>query len=169
MKSTTRGTLAAAITGVATAVGAGAAPPAVAADTVPVSVPLGGVEKALNVQMPELGGRVPLVTPGRPDGPRYVEGRLLPANTLPQVPLDTALPGVSADTPLPRVADEGFEHATVHAPAADLTTQSPGLSADTPLTAPNPELFGLPTLKAPQADVLTPLLRTAPTANLGLA
>ncbi|MDT0569850.1 hypothetical protein RM704_20645 [Streptomyces sp. DSM 3412] len=167
MKPTTRGTLAAVVTGVAAAVGASAAP-AVAAETVPVPVPLEGVEHSLNVKMPRLGGELPLLAPGAPDGPKYVEGRLLPASALPQVPLGAALPGLRAETPLPRIVGEGFERVGVDAPAADLRTLTPGLNVDTPLTAPNPDALGLPSLKDPQAAVLTPVLRTAPTANLGL-
>lgn len=166
MKSTTRTLAAAVLTGVAAAMGAAA--PAVAADTVPVPVPLDGVEKSLNVQLPKVGGEVPLPTPGVPEGPRYVEGRLIPASALPQVPLGAALPGLSAETPLPQVVGKGFDEAGASVPAADLRTLTPGLSVDTPLTAPNPEVFGLPTLKEPEAAVLTPLLQTAPTAALGL-
>lgn len=166
MKSTTRTLAAAVLTGVAAAVGAAA--PAAAADTVPVPVPLDGVEKSLNVNLPKAGGELPLLKPGVPEGPRYVEGRLIPDNALPQVPLGAALPGLSAETPLPQVVGKGFEEAGASVPAADLRTLTPGLSVDTPLTAPNPEVFGLPTLKDPQAAVLTPLLQTAPTGVLGL-
>ena len=111
---------------------------------------------------------LPLLSPGAPEGPKYVEGRLLPASALPQVPLGAALPGLRAETPLPRIVGEGFERVGVDAPAADLRTLTPGLNVDTPLTAPNPDALGLPSLKDPQAAVLTPVLRTAPTANLGL-
>ncbi|WP_159767434.1 hypothetical protein [Streptomyces sp. HM190] len=167
MKPTTRGTLAAVVTGVAAAMGASAAP-AAAAETVPVPVPLEGVEHSLNVKMPRLGGELPLLTPGAPEGPQYVEGRLLPASALPQVPLGAALPGVVADTPLPRVVGEGFEHVGVDAPAADLRTLTPGLHADTPLTSPNPQMFGLPLTKDAEVGLLAPVLRTEPTASLGL-
>ncbi|MEU6229131.1 hypothetical protein [Streptomyces sp. NPDC047042] len=166
MKSTTRTLAAAVLTGVAAAVGAAA--PAVAADTVPVPVPLDGVEKSLNVSLPKVGGELPLLTPGVPEGPRYVEGQMIPASALPQVPMGAALPGLSADAPLPQLLGKGFDEAGVSVPAADLRTLTPGLSVDTPLTAPNSDVFGLPTLKEPQAAVLTPLLQTAPTGALGL-
>ncbi|WP_200305031.1 hypothetical protein [Streptomyces adelaidensis] len=168
MKSTPRGTLVIAVTGVVAALGAGAATPAVAAESVPILVPLDGVEKSHNVKLPEIGGEVPLPKQGRPDMPRYVEGRLIPENTLPQVPLETPLPGLSAETPVPRVVGKGSERAAVDAPAADLKTLTPGLSLDAPLTAPKPEASELGTLKSPQAALRTPLLRTAPTADVGL-
>ncbi|MFM9457365.1 hypothetical protein [Streptomyces europaeiscabiei] len=168
MKPTTRGTLAAVVTGVAAAVGASAAP-AVAAATVPVPLQLEGVEHSLNVKAPKLGGELPVLMPGAPEGgPKYVEGRLLPASALPQMPLGAALPGLKAETPLPRIVGEGFERVGVDAPAADLRTLTPGLNVDTPLTAPDPAGLGLPSLKDPQVAVLPPLLRTEPTANLGL-
>ncbi|MDW4909598.1 hypothetical protein RB628_30730 [Streptomyces sp. ADMS] len=166
MKPTTRTLAAAVLTGVAAAVGATA--PAAAADTVPVPVPLDGVEKSLNVNLPKVGGELPLLMPGVPEGPRYVEGQMIPASTLPQVPLGAALPGLSAETPLPQVVGKGFDEAGASVPAADLRTLTPGLSVDTPLTAPNSEMFGLPTLREPRAAVLTPLLQTAPTGALGL-
>ncbi|WP_327695023.1 hypothetical protein [Streptomyces sp. NBC_00459] len=165
MKSTTRILAAAVLTGVAAAVGAA---PAVAADTVPVPVPLDGVEKSLNVSLPKVGGELPLLTPGVPEGPRYVEGQMIPASALPQVPMGAALPGLSAEAPLPQVLGKGFDQAGLSVPAADLRTLTPGLSVDTPMTASNPDVFGLPTLKEPQAAVLTPLLQTAPTGVLGL-
>ncbi|UUU33863.1 hypothetical protein JIX56_30695 [Streptomyces sp. CA-210063] len=168
MKSSPRGTLAAVVTGVVAALGAGAAAPAVAAESVPVLVPLEGVEKSHNMKLPKIGGEVPLPTQGRPEGPHYVEGRLIPENTLPQVPLEAPLPGLSAESPLPRVVGKGFERATLSAPAADLKTLTPGLSLDAPLTAPDPEASSLPTLQKPQAAVRTPLLRTAPTVDMGL-
>ncbi|WP_330290889.1 hypothetical protein [Streptomyces sp. NBC_00576] len=165
MKSTTR-TLAAVVTGVAAAVGAAA--PAVAADTVPVPVPLDGVEKSLNVSLPRAGGELPLLRPGVPEGPRYVEGQMIPAGAVPQVPMGAALPGLSAEAPLPQVVGKGFDQAGVSVPAAALRTLTPGLAVDTPVTAPDSEGFGLPTLKEPQAAVLTPVLQTAPTGVLGL-
>jgi len=168
MKPTTRGTLAAVMTGVAAAMGAAAAAPAVAAGTVPVAVPLDGVENALNVQMPKIAGQLPVPMPGRPDGPRYVEGRLLPERAVPQVPVAAGLPGADVRTPLPHVLGDGFDHLGVGAPAADLRTLTPGLSVDTPFTPPHPDNFGLPYLKLPQAAMFTPLLKTMPGANLDM-
>ena len=164
MKPTTRGTLAAVLTGVAAAVGAAAAAPAAAAAAVPVPVPLNGVENALNVQMPKIAGEVPVPMPGAPEGPRYVEGRLIPEHALPQLPVTGGQPGADVRTPLPHILGDGFDHLDVGAPAADLRTLTPGLSLDTPLTSPSADNFGYP--KLPQAAVLPPLLKTMPGANL---
>ncbi|MEU4084155.1 hypothetical protein [Streptomyces aureus] len=166
MKPTTRGTLAAVLTGVAAATGAAAAAPAVAADTVPIPVPLNGVEQSLGLRTPSIAGQLPLPLPGRVDGPRYVEGRMLPERIVPQVPLSGGLPGADVRTPLPRLLGEGAEHLGLTAPAAGLRTRTPGVSLDSPLGAPDPHRFGLPGLKTPQAAVLAPLLETVPVANL---
>ncbi|MGW0184143.1 hypothetical protein ACWDV7_00055 [Streptomyces sp. NPDC003362] len=166
MKPTTRGTLAAVVTGVAAAVGA-AASPAVAADTVPVPVPLNGAEKSLGMELPEIGAELPLPKPGSPEGPRYVEGRLVPDRAVPQLPVRGGLPGADVRAPLPRLLGDDFDHVGVHAPASDLRTLGPGLAVDAPLTPPNPDNYGLPGLKPPQAGVLTPALQTVPGAELG--
>ncbi|MEU0967611.1 hypothetical protein ABZ357_20050 [Streptomyces sp. NPDC005917] len=166
MKPTTRGTLAAAVTGLAAAVGA-TATPAAAAGTVPVPVPLDGVEKSLNTEVPKLGMELPLLMPGAPDGPRYVEGRLLPDRALPQLPLSGGLPGLDLRAPLPHVLGDGFDHVGVDAPANDLRALAPGLSVDAPLTAPNPRNFGLPDLKLPQAGVLAPVVHMVAGGDLG--
>lgn len=167
MKPTTRGTLAAVVTGVAAAVGA-AATPAAAVGSVHVPVPLDGVSQSLGTQTPEAGLDVPLVTPGAPEGPRFVTGRLLPERTVPQVPVHSALPGAGLRAPLPRVLDERSDHVGLDAPATGLRTLSPGLSADAPLTAPDPDDFGLPGLKAPEVAVLAPVLQTVAGADLGM-
>ncbi|MGW0336810.1 hypothetical protein ACWD0J_34060 [Streptomyces sp. NPDC003011] len=167
MKSTTRGTLAAAvITGVAAAVGA-TATPAAAVDTVPVPVPLEGAERALNMELPRLRGEIPLLTSGAPEGPQYVEGRLFPKRAIPQLPVSGGLPGADLRAPLPRVLGDDFDHATLDAPATDVRTLAPGLTLDAPLTAPNPRAFGLPSPKLPEAGVLLPMLQTVPGADLG--
>ncbi|MFI8187414.1 hypothetical protein ACIF8T_01140 [Streptomyces sp. NPDC085946] len=168
MKSTTRGTLAAAITCAAAAAGAVAASPAAAAGTVPVPVPLGGVERSLHMELPQVTGEIPVPLPGGPEGPRYVEGRLLPERAVPQLPVSGGLPGADVRTPLPHVLGDDFDHLAVDAPASDVRTLAPGLSVDAPLTAPNPRAFGLPRAKLPQAGVLAPALQTVPTADLGL-
>ncbi|MCQ9182200.1 hypothetical protein KMT30_24775 [Streptomyces sp. IBSBF 2953] len=169
MKSTTRGTLAAMLTCVAAAAGAAAcASPAAAIGTVPVPVPLDGVEKSLNVELPTIGGEIPLPTPGAPEGPRFVEGRLIPERVVPQLPVAAGLPGLGVRAPLPEVLGDQFNHVGLDAPASDLRTLGPGLTLDAPLTAPNPEHFGLPDLKLPEAGVLTPVLQAVPGANLGL-
>ncbi|MEW2044627.1 hypothetical protein [Streptomyces sp. NPDC005476] len=169
MKSTTRGTLAAVITCVAAAAAAAAsATPAAAIGTVPVPVPLDGVEKSLNVELPTIGGEIPLPTPGAPEGPRFVEGRLLPERTVPQLPVAAGLPGVGLRAPLPEVLGDDFNHLGLDAPASDLRTIGPGLALDAPLTAPNPDRFGMPDLQLPQAGVVTPVLQAVPGADLGL-
>lgn len=164
MKSTTGRTLAALVAGVAAAVGAAAAPAA----AVPVPVPLDGAETALGVELPEVAGELPVPTAGAPEGPRYVEGRLLPERTLPQLPVRGGLPGVDLRQPLPHALGDDFDHAAVDAPAAELRTLAPGLSLDAPLSAPNADALGLPTARLPQAALLAPVVRTVPTADLGL-
>ncbi|MFD4510419.1 hypothetical protein [Streptomyces sp. NPDC058457] len=169
MKPTTRGSLAAVVTGVAAAVAAvgAAATPAAAAGTVPVPVPLDGVEKSLNMEVPKLGMELPLLMPGAPDGPRYVEGRLLPDRALPQLPVNGGLPGLGLRAPLPHVLGDDFDHVGVDAPAGGLRTLAPGLSADAPLTAPDPKNSGLPGLQLPKAGLLAPVVQTVAGGDLG--
>ena len=164
MKTTTRGTLAAVVTCVAAAV----ATPAVAAEGVPVAVPLNGVENALNTEMPRVGGTLPLPTPGSPDGPRYVEGRMLPDRVVPRLPVTSGLPAVDLRTPVPHVLGNTFGHVAASTPSSDLRALTPGASLDAPLTAPRPGRLGLPAAKLPEVGVLAPVLQTAPGANLGL-
>ncbi|WP_406436141.1 hypothetical protein OHB00_19290 [Streptomyces sp. NBC_00631] len=166
MKPTTRGTLAVVVAGVAVAVGA-AATPAVAVGGVPVPVPLDGVEKSLGTQMPKLGMELPLLVPGVPEGPRYVEGRLIPDGALPQVPMNGRLPGAGFSVPLPRALGAGFDHVGVDIPAADLRTLTPGLALDAPLSAPDPQQYGVPHLKMPEVGVLAPVLQTVVGGDLG--
>ncbi|MEU3788964.1 hypothetical protein AB0F07_04075 [Streptomyces fructofermentans] len=164
MKPTTRGTLTAVVTCVAAAV----ATPAVAVEGVPVAVPLDGVEKSLNVEMPTVGGTVPVLMPGSPEGPRYVEGRLLPDRTVPQLPLTSDLPSLDLRTPLPHLPGGSSDHLSAATPASDLRALTPGASLDAPLTAPRADSLGLPGTKLPEAGLLTPVLQTAPGAVLGL-
>ncbi|MER6672996.1 hypothetical protein [Streptomyces sp. NPDC000983] len=164
MKSTTRGTLAAVVAGFAAAVASAA--PAAAVGTVPVPVPLDGVEKSLNIELPTVGAELPVPVPGSPEGPRYVEGRLLPERAVPQLPVSAGLPGAGLRAPLPHLLGDDFDHVGLDAPASDLRTQAPGATLDAPLTPPNPDHFGLPEPKLPEAGVLTPLLQTAPGAAL---
>ncbi len=166
MKSTTRGTLAAAVAGVAAAVGVATATPAAAVGTVPVPVPLGGAETALGTKLPKVGGELPVPTTGTPEAPRFVRGRLLPESVVPRVPVHGGLPGLDARVPLAHVLDDGFDHVSVDAPASDVRALAPGLSADGPLTAPKPGSAGLPGLKLPELGVLGPVLQTAPTTDL---
>ncbi|BCL30545.1 hypothetical protein ACFFS2_22340 [Streptomyces aurantiacus] len=166
MKSTTRGTFAAVVTCVAAAV----ATPAVAADGIPVAVPLEGAEHALDMELPSVSGTVPLLKPGSPDGPRYVEGRLLPDRALPQLPVTSDLPSADLRTPVPRVLGDTFDHLAVGAPTSSgLRARTPGASLDGPLTAPRPDRLGLPAPKLPEAGLLAPVLQAAPGATLGLA
>lgn len=118
------------MTGVAAVVGAAAATPAVAAETVPIPVPLNGVEQALGLQAPRIAGELPVPLPGGLEGPRYVEGRMIPDRAVPQVPLSGGLPGADVRAPLPHVLGDGFDHLGLAAPAADLRTLTPGLSLD---------------------------------------
>ncbi|WP_020116482.1 hypothetical protein [Streptomyces canus] len=166
MKSTPR-TLAAVVTGVAAAMGAAAAP-AAAVGTVPVPVPLDAAEKTLHMELPSLSGEIPLPRPGKPDGPQFVEGRLLPARTLPQLPITGGLPGAGMRAPVPHVLGTDFDHVGVGVPVSDLRTLSPGLSVDAPLTRPNPDHMGLPDTKLPQVGILAPVLQTVPGADLGM-
>ncbi|MGW4568239.1 hypothetical protein ACWEN3_39720 [Streptomyces sp. NPDC004561] len=166
MKPTTRGSLAAVITGVAAAVAAGATP-AAAVGSVPVPVPLNGVSQSLGVEAPKAGLELPLPTPGSPGGPRFVTGSLLPDRVLPRLPVDGALPGGGVRAPLPRVLGDRFDHVGVEAPASGLRTLGPGLDVDAPLTAPDPHHFGLPGLKLPRAGVVAPAVRTVAGGSLG--
>ncbi|MFB7594263.1 hypothetical protein [Streptomyces sp. NPDC056160] len=165
MKSTTRGTLAALVTGVAAAVGA-AATPAAAVGTVPLPVPLGGAETALGMELPRVGGELPLPTAGSPEGPRFAEGRLLPAGAVPRLPVHGGLPGLDVRAPLAHALGDGFDHVGVSTPASGLRAVSPGLTADGPLTGPRAGHAGLPDLKQPQLGLLAPALRTAPGAEM---
>lgn len=104
-----------------------AATPAVAAETVPVRVPLDGAKRALDPQTPKIAGELPVPMPGGPAGARHVEGRMLPERAVPQLPVGAGLPGADFEAPLPHLFGHGFEHLGVDAPAATLT---PGLSPD---------------------------------------
>lgn len=167
MKPTTRGTLAAAVTCVAAAAAAATAATPAAASTVPVPLPLDGVERSLHMEMPHVAGELPVPVPGAPEGTRFTEGHLLPERTLPRLPVGGGLPGGDVRAPLPHVLGEGFDHLGVSAPAADLRTAVPGLALDTPLGRPDAENGGLPSLGGePRAALDTPLLRTVPGAEI---
>lgn len=166
MKSTTRGTLAAVITGIAAAVGAAA--PAAAAGTLPVPVPLEGAEQSLGVELPEIGATMPLPATGVPEAPRYTEGSLMPDRTVPQVPLGSTLPGLDVRAPLPHLVGPGFDHVSAELPVTGLRAMAPGLAADAPLTAPDPGNFGMPGTRLPEAGLLAPVVEAVPAANLGV-
>ncbi|MFB8772868.1 hypothetical protein [Streptomyces broussonetiae] len=167
MKPTTRGTLAAALTCVATATaGAATASSAAAVTSVPVPVPLGGVEKALKVELPKARGELPVPVPGEPKGTRYVEGRLLPDRAIPQLPVSGGLPGGDVRAPLPHVLGSRFDHLAVSAPPSDLRALAPGLSVQAPVGQPEGDRYGLPGTGLPQAGVVTPMLQTVPAATV---
>ncbi|MEV2207149.1 hypothetical protein AB0E16_17120, partial [Streptomyces sp. NPDC047970] len=104
MKLTTRGSLAAVVACVASAA-TGA--PAVAAGSVPVTVPLESVEAALPVEAPSLSTGVPVPVPGAPETPRHTTGNLLPDHTLPAVPFAGQLPETLVELPVDNPLGEG--------------------------------------------------------------
>jgi hypothetical protein len=166
MKSTTRGTLAAVITGIAAAVGA--TTPAAAAGTLPAPVPLEGAEQSLGVELPEIDAEVPFQAAGVPEAPRYVADSVMPDRAVPRLPLGGTLPGLSVRAPLPHLVGDGFDHVGADLPASDLHALSPGLDMDAPLTPPDPDNFGMPGTRLPEAGVLAPVVEAVPEANLGV-
>ncbi|MFP3989190.1 hypothetical protein U9R90_17140 [Streptomyces sp. E11-3] len=167
MKMTAKGTIAALVGSVAAATGAATA---VAAEQVPVSVPLSGVENALHMEAPRLSTGVPIPLPGEPEGPRYVEGQLLPDQILPQLPISSELPATQVVTPLPQlVPTETVDHLGVATDGSDVATRTPGASVNPPLTGPLANRFGLPDVTLPQASLETPAVQSEPGAELGLS
>ncbi|MFD7442826.1 hypothetical protein [Streptomyces sp. NPDC059909] len=165
MKMIARGSLGALMTCVAAAV---AAPSAAAGPQVPVAVPLDPLERAVPLEAPTLRTGLPVPVPGAPEGPRYVEGKMLPSGILPQVPLTSDLPRTHVGVPLPHpLNDEGVGTVHASAPEADLVTATPGADVAAPLTTPRPGTFGLPGLALPEAGVLVPELRATPRTVLG--
>ncbi|WP_432124419.1 hypothetical protein [Streptomyces sp. C10-9-1] len=164
MKLTTRGSLAAVVACVASAA-TGA--PAVAAGSVPVTVPLESVEAALPVEAPSLSTGVPVPVPGAPETPRHTTGNLLPDHTLPAVPFAGQLPETLVELPVDNPLGEG-ELGVVRAvtEASDLRLSSPGASLGAPLTQPGPGSFGQPEPTMPEAGVIAPVLQGAPAAAL---
>lgn len=164
MKLTTRGTLAAVMACVGTAV---AAAPAVAGTSAPVVVPLEGLEAAVPVESPDLRTGVPVPAPGAPDGPWYVTGTQFPQNTLPAVPVSSELPRTVVAVPVENPLGEGnLGVAEVLAPESDVTLASPGASLGAPMTAPSGDGFGMPELTVPDAALVAPVLQAAPTGTL---
>ncbi|OIJ86632.1 hypothetical protein [Streptomyces monashensis] len=167
MKSTTRGTLAAVLTGVAAAVG-GAATSAAAVGQVPVpvSVPLDAVSRVVGTEAPQAGLEVPapLLMPTPPEGPRFVPGHLMPERTLPEVPFTGALPGAHLSTPVPGAL--GDDHVGMALPANPLRTVTPGVALDAPLTRPSVANHGLPSLQEPALGVIAPVLQTVADGDL---
>ncbi|MHC0430726.1 hypothetical protein ACX6XY_11115 [Streptomyces sp. O3] len=167
MNMKAKGAIAALVSSVAAAAGAGSA---VAAEQVPVSVPLSGVEHALHMEAPKLSTGVPLPIPGAPEGPRYVEGQLLPDQVLPQLPISSELPATEAVAPLPQlVPSETVDHLGLVTDGSDVAARTPGASVNPPLTGPLRNRFGLPDLVMPQAALETPALQSQPGAELGVS
>ncbi|ANW18403.1 hypothetical protein I3J09_09350 [Streptomyces clavuligerus] len=164
MKSTTRGTLAAVLACMASAVGAA---PAAASTTVPVRLPLEALETVFPIDAPELSTGIPVPVPGPPDGPHPAPGRLLPERLLPQVPFTAELPETVAALPLEHPLQDGrLGVATLASAVEELRLTTPGLDLGAPLSPPRPELLGQPEPVLPQAGLLTPTLTGAPGASL---
>lgn len=163
MKLTTRGSLAAVLACMASAV---AAAPAVA-DSVPVTLPLESLETAVPIEAPELRTGVPLLMPGTPEGPRHVTGALLPQGTLPAVPISSELPDTLLELPVENPLGEGnLGVAQAQTVESDMELKSPGASLGAPLTPPAADAFGLPEPALPQAALVTPVLRATPAGSL---
>ncbi|MFD9789967.1 hypothetical protein ACFWXK_03350 [Streptomyces sp. NPDC059070] len=166
MKLTKRAGLAAMMTCMATAA---AVAPAAAESSVPVEVPLGGLNTVLPFESPTVSTGVPLLTPGSPEGPRHVVGSLVPKPLLPTLPVTTELPSTLLKAPLTDpITDEKLGSAALTTPSSPIRAESPGAILDAPLTPPQANLFGLPAVEEPQAGLLAPTLQGTPAANLGL-
>ncbi|MEV5979775.1 hypothetical protein [Streptomyces sp. NPDC052114] len=167
MKKSTKGAFAALM---ACAAAVGGASSAVAAEQPEVTVPLNGVEYALDMQAPEVSAGVPVPLPsGGTDGPRYAEGRLLPERAVPGIPVDNSLPSARVKAPLSDVLGEDtIDSVTAEAHASDVSAVTPGADLDLPLTAPQADLWGLPAPKLPGAGVEAPSLSAQPATDLGL-
>ena len=166
MKLTKRAGLAAMMTCMATAA---AVTPAAAGSSVPVVVPLEGLDAALPFESPSVSTGVPIPMPGSPGGPRHVAGSLTPSPLLPTLPVTTELPSTLLKAPLSDpITDEKLGSAAVTSPSSPLRAESPGAILKAPLTPPQGRLFGLPALSDPQAGLLAPTLHGAPETNLGL-
>lgn len=167
MKLTTRGSLAAVMACMATAV---AATPAVAVEPVPVTVPLESLETVLPLEAPALSTGVPVLVPGVPDGPRHVTGRLLPESTVPTVPFTGELPKTLLELPVENPLGEGnLGVARAASQASDLKLTAPGASLGAPLSEPRAHLFGQPEPTLPQVALITPVLQGTPAADLLLS
>ncbi|MFG2143303.1 hypothetical protein ACGFRG_03775 [Streptomyces sp. NPDC048696] len=166
MKLTKRAGLAAMMTCMATAA---AVAPAAAGQSVPVVVPLEGLETALPLDAPTVSTGVPIPMPGSPGGPRHVVGSLMPAPLLPSLPVTTELPSTLLKAPLKDpLTDDHLGSAALATPESPVRAESPGAVLGAPLTPPKAELFGLPALDEPHAGLLAPTLHGSPAANLGL-
>ncbi|MEV7413726.1 hypothetical protein [Streptomyces sp. NPDC089919] len=149
---------------------AAAVSPALAADHVPVVVPLEALEVPLAMHTPHLATGVPLPTPGVPQGPVHHQGELLPNPILPPLPLTGELAPTLASTPLPSLTGTGKEGtAALSSQASDLVAQGPGAVVGAPLSMPDADNFGLPHLVKPQLGLIAPTLQGDPGALLGLS
>lgn len=164
MKLTTRGSLAAVMACMATAV---AATPAVAGTSVPVTLPLESLETVVPLEAPALRAGVPVPVPGAPDAPRHVTGRLLPEGVVPAVPFTSELPQTLLELPVENPLGEGnLGVARAASEGSDLKLTGPGASLGAPLSAPRPHLFGQPEPTMPEAALITPVLQGDPAADL---
>ncbi|MFI8104854.1 hypothetical protein [Streptomyces sp. NPDC086023] len=167
MNKTARGSLAALMTCMATAA---AVSPALAAEHVPVDVPLEALEVPLGMQTPHLATGLPVPVPGIPEGPVHHTGEMLPNPVLPAVPLTGELAPTLASTPVPDLLGTGKNgEAKLAAPASDLVAKTPGAVVGAPMLLPDGDHFGLPALTKPQLGILAPVLQGDPGALLGLS
>ncbi|MFJ2769391.1 hypothetical protein [Streptomyces sp. NPDC087300] len=166
MKKSTRGALAVAL---ACAAAAGAGATAQAAEQPSVTVPLNGLEYALDTEAPELTTGVPVPLGEGLDGPRYAQDSLLPERAVPRFPVGGVLPDTQMSAPLAEtLGEDTVESVGAEADASAVQAVTPTPHLDLPLTAPRPDLWGLPAPKLPSAGVEAPELRAQPAANLGL-
>ena len=165
MSITVKGTIVA----LAGCLAAAGAAPAVAAEQVPVSVPLGGLESALHMDVPELSTTAPIPIPGTPEGPQYVQDHVLPQRAVPRLPLSGGLPATEAEVPLPQLlATEHVDRLGVSTEGSDVRTLTPGASVNPPLSGPRPDRLGLPEVSAPQLALGAPDVQAQPGADLAL-
>ncbi|MCT9093072.1 hypothetical protein N4G70_30015 [Streptomyces sp. ASQP_92] len=163
MGITSRAGLASVLTCIATAA---AVAPAAAAPTVPVDVPLGGLNTVLPFDAPTVRTGMPLPVPGTPDGPRYVTGNLLPHNMVPALPVETALPDTHVGTPLPDpLSPRTLGTPQLVAPDTALHVLTPGADLGAPLSQPRAGLYGLPAVTLPQAGLTAPAVQSDPAAT----
>ncbi|MBW5484096.1 hypothetical protein [Streptomyces bambusae] len=166
MKMTARGSIAALMTCMAAA---GAAAPAVA-DSVPVGVPLDGVESSLGIDVPRVGTSVPVPIVGAPESPTFHSGSMLPTPLLPSVPIGAELGDTLITSPVPNLLGrpETDGEGSLGSPATDVRAKGPAAVLGLPLTMPNAANFGLPDVVDPKLGIVTPELTGAPSALLGL-
>ncbi|MCX3059438.1 hypothetical protein [Streptomyces beihaiensis] len=169
MSINVRGTLAVLAGCVAAAAGAAGASPAVAAEQVPVTVPLGGLESALQTDVPDVSTAAPLLTPGTPEGPRFEKSHVLPQGLVPKLPLGTELPATHAEVPLPSlVASQDLDRVGVSTEGSAVHTETAGASVNPPLTGPRAERLGVPDVSAPQLALGAPDVQARPGADVAV-